>query len=432
MRRCALLLCVGAVALAAACASAPGRPSMPEAPVVGWKGNLHAHSLWSDGTDFPEMIVAWYREHGYHFLSLTEHDRLMRDERWVDVNAPDEGWPPRNASARNALPAYHERFGTDWVQEREIGAGHLVRLRTLDELRARFEEPGRFRLLQGEEITDAAGAHVNAINLTRAIAPQGGESALARIRANVLAVRAQQQATGRPLLAIANHPNYTWAWTAEDIARIPEAVLFEVYNGHALVNNEGDSLHVSTERLWDVALTLRHEMGFPPLYAVATDDAHDYGAEADTISRPGRGWIMVRTQHLTDGEIVAAVNEGRFYASTGVSVESEERDAEGIRIRIAAEPDVTYRTQFIGTLAAVPLESTPVTDAGGETVRTTRTYDDGVGAVLAEVEGPVATYAWRGDERYVRVRIISSKPHVDPTTGRILGVQKAWLQPAFR
>ena len=35
-----------------------------------WKGNLHTHSFWSDGDDFPEMIADWYKRHGYHFLAL--------------------------------------------------------------------------------------------------------------------------------------------------------------------------------------------------------------------------------------------------------------------------------------------------------------------------------------------------------------------------
>ena len=41
-----------------------------------WKGNLHTHSLWSDGDDFPEMIADWYKRHGYHFLTLTDHNVL--------------------------------------------------------------------------------------------------------------------------------------------------------------------------------------------------------------------------------------------------------------------------------------------------------------------------------------------------------------------
>src|SRR5689334_5201721 len=47
------------------------RPVFDGAP-RWWKGNLHTHSLWSDGDDFPEMIADWYRRHKYHFLSMTD------------------------------------------------------------------------------------------------------------------------------------------------------------------------------------------------------------------------------------------------------------------------------------------------------------------------------------------------------------------------
>jgi hypothetical protein len=41
-----------------------------------FKGNLHTHSLWSDGDDFPEMIADWYKQHGYHFLAISDHNVL--------------------------------------------------------------------------------------------------------------------------------------------------------------------------------------------------------------------------------------------------------------------------------------------------------------------------------------------------------------------
>src|SRR5262245_29216773 len=34
-----------------------------------FRGNLHTHSFWSDGNDYPEMIVDWYARHGYQFLA---------------------------------------------------------------------------------------------------------------------------------------------------------------------------------------------------------------------------------------------------------------------------------------------------------------------------------------------------------------------------
>ena len=48
-----------------------------------WKGNLHTHSLWSDGDDFPEMIVNWYVEHGYNFLALSDHNILSEGNKWI-------------------------------------------------------------------------------------------------------------------------------------------------------------------------------------------------------------------------------------------------------------------------------------------------------------------------------------------------------------
>ncbi|HZS07725.1 MAG TPA: hypothetical protein VFD58_23010 [Blastocatellia bacterium] len=41
-----------------------------------YKGNTHTHTLNSDGDSTPDEVVRWYREHGYHFLVLTDHNYL--------------------------------------------------------------------------------------------------------------------------------------------------------------------------------------------------------------------------------------------------------------------------------------------------------------------------------------------------------------------
>ena len=388
------------------CASSP----QPES-TRWWKGNLHTHSLWSDGADFPEMIAAWYKQHGYHFLAVTEHDMLQQGERWVDINARDAGWPPRNASTRAALPGYRAQFGADWVQERLDGERHLIRLRGLSEYRHMFEEPDRFLLVMGEEVTDKAGAHLNAMNLRSAVLPRGGATNAERIRNNLAAVAEQRQGAEQPIIAIVNHPNYVWALTADDLASVEDARLFEVYNGHRLVNNEGDSVHPSTERLWDVALTRRHEAAARrPLFGVATDDAHEYRSYSDTTAMPGRGWVMVRAPALTTEHILRALHDGDFYASTGVTLQELRRDSRGIRLRIVAEPGVTYQTKFIGT----------------------RIGSDVVGEVLAEVAGPAAEYRFTGNERYVRAVVVSSRRRTDPVSGNLLELERAWVQPVMR
>src|SRR3954462_5513797 len=47
-----------------------------------YKGNLHTHSYWSDGDDFPEMIMDWYKSHGYQFVALSDHNTLQEGEKW--------------------------------------------------------------------------------------------------------------------------------------------------------------------------------------------------------------------------------------------------------------------------------------------------------------------------------------------------------------
>jgi hypothetical protein len=395
-----------AVLLAAACASAP-EPARER----WWKGNLHTHSLWSDGGDFPEMIAAWYRDHGYNFLAITEHDMLQQGgDRWIDINAPDPGWPPRNASTRAALPGYRERFGAAWVQEKADSGRQLVRLRGLAEYRQLFEQPDSFLFVMAEEITDKGGAHVNAFNLETAILPRGGETTAARSRNNIAAVLAQRAATGRAIIPIVNHPNYVWSLGAEDIAAIPDARIFEVYNGHSLVNNAGDSVHPSTEQMWDVILTRRHQQGGAPIYGVATDDAHDYRAYHNNVSMPGRGWVMVRAERLTVDHLLNALSSGNFYASTGVTLQELRITSRQISLAVVPEANTTYRTQFIGT----------------------RRNSSEVGEVLAEVTGNFAGYTFQGDERYVRARVTSSRPHIDPISRVELGRQAAWIQPVFR
>jgi hypothetical protein len=117
-----------------------------------WKGNLHTHTLWSDGDDYPEMVVEWYKQNGYHFLALSDHDILLQGEKWIDAK--------HNHAGEQAFQKYLERFGRKWVKVRMFGDRLQVRLKPLSEFRCLFEEPDRFLLIQAEEITDNR-AHLN-------------------------------------------------------------------------------------------------------------------------------------------------------------------------------------------------------------------------------------------------------------------------------
>jgi hypothetical protein len=288
------------------------------ASVVWLKGNLHTHTSLSDGDSTPEEVAAWYRGHGYDFLVLTDHDKITRI-------APPEG---------------------------------LV-------------------LIPGEEVTDRLPKkplHVNAIGLERVVPPQGGKTPLEVLQKNVDAVRA---AGGVPLV---NHPNFGWAFGAEELLQLRNYSLLEIASGHPYVNAQGPP---SVEAMWDRLLTSGQRV-----YGVAVDDSHHLKRPWDTdVALPGKAWVVVRAERRDAKAILAALERGEFYASTGVELDEI---APG-RVTVKEKNGAHYRIQFIGAN----------------------------GRILQETEGPSATYPIRGNEGYVRAKVIDSN-------GRM-----AWGQPVF-
>jgi len=394
-----------------------------------FKGNLHTHTLWSDGNGFPEMVAGWYRFQGYNFLALSDHNVLSRGERWVSLAALEK----RGAAA--ALDAYLESFGEDWIETRgskEDGTFE-VRLKPLGEVRPLVEASGSFILIESEEITDGfekLPVHMNAANLGEPIEPRHGSSVRETIENNLNAVLELAERSGRLILPHLNHPNFGWAVTAEDLAHVTAERFFEVYNGHPGVRQPGDGLHPDVDRFWDIANTLRiAELKAPPLFGLATDDTHHYHRSGMRQSMPGRGWIMVRARHLTPESLIRSMQAGDFYASTGVTLKDVRFAPETGTIEVEIEPDGDnlFTTHFIGTTAGYDSTSTERMDAEGRPVRTTRRYDESVGRVLATATGLTARYTLTGKELYVRARITSSAPHDRPSfEGQ---PRQAWTQP---
>jgi hypothetical protein len=350
--RLILILCLPiAIAIAD---QAQAQATTPASSVRWYRGNTHSHTLNSDGNASPADVARWYKEHGFNFVVISDHEQV-----------------------------------TDVVP-----------------LNQQLAEPGKFLVLQGEEVTQKVAdslvpdkrlqAHVGAIGISTAILPLGerglanGTSMAAVYSRNVAAINA---AGG---LAQINHPNFRWSVKLDDIAQLPNGTLYEVWNAHPWVNNLGGSdgeghVSLSTEALWDQVLT-RGKLFF----GVASDDAHTYlpaELEDPLSTRPGGGWVMVRADTLSQQSIMAAMKSGNFYASNGVFLDDYHATTSRIDIVIAPpnRPDDVRRfhTRFIGR--------------GGK--------------VLADVPGRKASYTIRGDEGYVRATITDSN-------GR-----QAWTQP---
>jgi hypothetical protein len=302
-------------------------------PGARWlKGNTHAHTTMSDGDSPPEVVARWYRSHGYHFLVLSDHN-VFTD--------------PRTLSG-------------------------LV--------------DSTFLLIPGEELTTSfrtRPVHVNGLNIPGEIGPRTDTTLVGTIQRNVDAVR---EARGVPHI---NHPNFRWAFGYQELRQVRNDRLFEIFNGHPLVHNVGGGGMPGLEEIWDLLLTDGKRM-----YGIAVDDAHHFQGEfAPGRSNPGRGWVMVRASRLDAGEIVEALDEGRFYASTGVELDDVVVEPASLTIRIRQRGDFRYTTEFIGS--------------GGR--------------VLSRSDSTVAVYRLTGDEQYVRARVTDSM-------GAVAWVQPVWVR----
>lgn len=373
-----------------------------------YKGNTHTHTLWSDGDDFPELILDWYKTRGYDFIALSDHNILADKEFWRQI--------PAHPFRQERFREYLAKYGEQWVNYKTDSAGRIsVKLKTLDEFRPLFEEKGKFLIIKAEEVTDhfeKKPIHMNAINLKELILPQGGNSVAEVMQNNLDAVWEQRKRTGQPMIPHINHPNFGWAVKANDMMNLRGERFFEVYNGHPHVHNYGDSTTYGMDELWDALLTRYIQDGKPPLYGLATDDSHNYLEYKVGLSNPGRGWIMVRAADLSAEALIEAMEKGDFYASTGVLLQDVQARKGVLSVKVETKPNTHYTIQFWGS------RKTGGSDTERERV------------LLKEIKGTQARFKLTRQDLYVRAKIISDTPQNNPFQEG--DVETAWTQPLVR
>ena len=371
-----------------------------------YKGNLHAHSFWSDGHGFPDLIADYFKSAGYHFIAFTEHDCHQVGDRWIaDSEATETGVSLRRY---RMLEQHAARFGNSLLPQRHRAGRTEIRLPELKDYRGLIEEAGKFIILTGEEVTSPWGIgdydHTNYLNIYGLDRALGGQPLASTSLEGIRSVCA----LGRSGVVSLNHPNWHYNANATDIAAAADLRLMEIYTAMGTCNNDGDDVHPSVETMWDTVLSarLRDPRGHA-VYGLATDDCHAYVRDHHVYSNrslPGRAWINVRSGALEQDMILEAVSRGDFYCSTGVALRELASDDTGIQIEIEPQHGVRYVTRFVGT-----------------------TMTGSIGDVLGEDDSLEPKYEFAGDELYVRAVVQSSSPH--PIPHRPGEFQRAWTQP---
>jgi hypothetical protein len=392
-----------------------------------YRGNTHTHTLWSDGEAAPEYAVKWYKDKGYQFLCLSDHNILSDGsvEKWMAVGGDSKLFPSQIAELKML-------FGEGAVEMRESKGRDEMRLKTLPEVKAQFEEAGKFLLIQAEEITSLTPkVHVGGINLREKISPVNSSAAEKSLMEAFQNIDAQSKQFNVPMVGHLNHPNWNSGVPVQSIIPILEADAFEVYNGHPGVRNWGHAElgMVDTDRIWDIVLSLRLlEDPRAKFWGYATDDTHDYFRTGPEECNPGRGWVMVLADTLDADTITGALKAGDFYGSSGVTLNSVTAGDGKYRVDIAAAEGVTYTTQFIGTRKGFDPRATPVLDADGSLVpERSHQYSKDIGVVLAETTDNPAEYVCTGEELYVRAKVVASRLQENPFKPG--DFESAWTQP---
>ena len=304
---------------------------VPSAGSADWfKGNTHTHTTLSDGDSPPETVAKWYKDHGYQFVVMTDHNKT--------------------------------------------GDGGM---------QARFGEEGRFLVITGNEIScvsEGKPVHLTAVNPSGVLVQLNDSTVVSTLRKNVDAIRA---AGATPII---NHPNFMWAFGAEEMGKAGRFSLFEIQNSHPMVNNLGGGGKPDTEEMWDALLTKGMRV-----YGVASDDTHTLKDFLPRLANPGRGWVCVRCDSLTPEAVASALERGNFYTSTGVELEEVASDGKSLVVTVKPAGNTAYTIDFIGR--------------GGK--------------VLARKYETKGAYRITGKEGYVRVRITDSNGF------------RAWTQPVF-
>lgn len=273
-----------------------------------FKGNIHTHTNITDGDASPEEVVARYRDMGYDFLAITDHDTLIPTEPLKKI-------------------------------------------------------AGKMTLLNGVEVTASAKpnpkaeksipVHVNAICGFNNITATKG------IPLPVAAVLRQfvEKVHADSAIAMVNHPNFGWALGLPELAHARPFELLEIASAHPFVNEKGRAepgrpRTPSTETLWDMYLS-----AFGPVFGAAVDDSHDFKNKGEGRF-PGVAWIQVWAKSKKSSNLCQAIREGHFYSTKGPELSSIQVTKSELKLSVKNWNSKKDRVEFIGYQGVLLQETT--------------------------------------------------------------------------
>ncbi len=342
-----------------------------------YKGNLHAHTINSDGKLTAKQSALLYKQHGYSFMCLSEHDyytdlRKQIDEKDFILLPGLEG---------SVCLVDSSVMDID-VEEVTGGKGYVDMTR--EELWGNFRKTGKFCMLKTH--------HIHGILGNSGMREEAGKRCFKENEYTPVRVyfdtwdgaKAAQELSdylkSRGCFTTYNHPIWSRV-DCEEVRDLKGIWAMEIYN-YATVNECGEG---EDTVFWDAMLRRNND-----IMAFASDDNHNGGIYPESFG----GYVMVNAEKLTHENIVNALLEGNYYSSNGAEI-----------IQWGVKKDKVYvecpkgkRVNFIF--------------GGG--VGSSRTVVAENGIPLTYVECPM-----QGNETYVRIEVIDENE------------KRAWTNPVM-
>lgn len=245
-----------------------------------YKGNVHSHTVRSDGKLQPADMLRGYKERGYAFVAISDHERYF-DSTEFDTDD------------FLVYPAI------EWaVEEPKDGyKGHHLH-----------------GLLGTRDMVAAAGdkriAHDKYMDKYDWKTPQTIQRAIDTLRE-----------AGN--LVMYNHPIWS-RLELDDLLNVNGYFAVEIYNyGCVIEDGTGLSTHY-----WDMLLRRGHKV-----FGLATDDNHNYHPYGSPLCDSFGGWIVVAARKLDRESIAEALAQGSFYSSSGPEIYEFSHSGDEVYVR---------------------------------------------------------------------------------------------------
>ncbi len=279
-----------------------------------YKANLHTHTTISDGFWTPEEVKAAYKEAGYQIVAFTDHEVCIPHPELCDEDflaltgyeiATDEDIP---------LPVWAKTYHFCLISRR------------IDQAKQVCFDPRYLYIGHGAQYLDQVEIQSYAQR----------EYNLDKINELI------RQAREAGYLVAYNHPDWSLQ-NYSDYIGLEGLWGIEVYNSACVVMGHDDFQPRPFEDLLRAG---------KKVFPLAADDMH-------RDPHKFQGWVMVAARSLAYGDVIDALENGDFYASTGPEITSLTLANGELRITCSPCRSISVETEFrIGYRAVAPAGET--------------------------------------------------------------------------